>query len=253
MDPFDDFDGSAAEIDAALEQLTDDEELREAEIQDREQLEAEINAAVLTGDTELQEAEIQGDELQVAEIHDNEPQFAPAADAEAAAVRSVRNLCTFWFHYAVLQWALLLASLTPRHRASVVFLIAASKGLLVYGGLLKVFPNSALLRRLLDRRLVATVFVALVLADMVAAGAVANLLTALTAGVPIIVLHTSFRVRDDLEGPSVDVAAENGKEDETAAVVEKKEDGQGPSCMDSPPKPTGQSGTAPGHAASPTK
>ncbi|XP_062205989.1 uncharacterized protein LOC133907900 [Phragmites australis] len=150
--------------------------------------------------------------------------FAPAADAEAAAVRAVRNLRTFRFHYAALQWALLLASLAPRHRASVVFLMAASKGLLVYGGLLRAFPNSALLRRLLDRRLVAAVFVALVLADIAAAGAVANLLAALAAGVPVIVLHASFRVRDDLEVPSPD-AAENGKEEETAAVVEKKEDG----------------------------
>lgn len=153
--------------------------------------------------------------------------FGPAADAEAAAVRAVRNLRTFRFHYAVLQWVLLLASLAPRHRASVVFLMAASKGLLVYGGLLKAFPNSALLRRLLDRRLVAAVFVALVLADIVAAGAVANLLAALAAGVPVIVLHASFRVRDDLEAPSPDAAAaaENGKEDEASAVVEKKEDG----------------------------
>ncbi|KAL6906377.1 hypothetical protein ACP4OV_003978 [Aristida adscensionis] len=150
--------------------------------------------------------------------------FAPAADAEAAAVRAVRNLRTFRFHYAALQWALLLASLAPRHRASVVFLMAASKGLLVYGGLLRAFPNSALLRRLLDRRLVAAVFLALVLADIAAAGAVANLLAALAAGVPVIVLHASFRVRDDLEGPSPD-AAENGKEEEASAVVEKKEDG----------------------------
>ncbi|KAL6642672.1 hypothetical protein ACP70R_020853 [Stipagrostis hirtigluma subsp. patula] len=150
--------------------------------------------------------------------------FAPAADAEAAAVRAVRNLRTFRFHYAALQWALLLASLAPRHRASVLFLMAASKGLLVYGGLLRAFPNSALLRRLLDRRLVGAVFVALVLADIAAAGAVANLLAALAAGVPIIVLHASFRVRDDLEGPSPD-ATENGKEEEASAVVEKREDG----------------------------
>ncbi|BAF27242.2 PRA1 family protein D [Oryza sativa Japonica Group] len=151
--------------------------------------------------------------------------FGAAADAEAAAVRAVRNLRTFRFHYAALQWALLLASLAPRHRASMLFLMAASKGLLLYGGLLRVFPNSALLRRLLDRRLVALVFVALVLADLAAAGAIANLLAALAVGVPVIVLHASFRVRDDLEGPSLpSPAAENGEE-ETAAVVEKKEDG----------------------------
>ncbi|KAM3409771.1 hypothetical protein ACQJBY_002191 [Aegilops geniculata] len=146
--------------------------------------------------------------------------FGAAADAEAAAVRGVRNARTFRYHYAALQWALLLASLAAAgHRASVLFLMAASKVLLVCLGLLAPFPRLTLLRRL-----VAAAFVALVLADLAAAGAVANLMAALAVGVPVIVLHASFRVRDDLEGPST----ENGEEeeaDEEAAVVEKREDG----------------------------
>uniref|UniRef100_A0ACD5U4Q2 Uncharacterized protein n=1 Tax=Avena sativa TaxID=4498 RepID=A0ACD5U4Q2_AVESA len=145
--------------------------------------------------------------------------FGAAADAEAAAVRAVRNARTFRYHYAALQWGLLLASLAAAgHRASVVFLMAASKVLIVCVGFLGAFPRLALLRRL-----VAAAFVALVLADLVAAGAVANLMAALAVGVPVIVLHASFRARDDLEGPS----AENGEEEEEeeAAVVEKKEDG----------------------------
>lgn len=157
--------------------------------------------------------------------------FSPAPDAEAAAVRAVRNLRTFRFHYAVIQWALLLASLAPHHRASMLFLMAASKGLLLYGGLLKAFPNSALLRRLLDRRLVATLFLLLVLADLAAASAIANLLFALAAGVPVVVLHAAFRVRDDLEPPadssSSSSAAAGGDEEEetTHVVVDKREDG----------------------------
>jgi hypothetical protein len=151
--------------------------------------------------------------------------FSPAPDAEAAAVRAVRNLRTFRFHYAVIQWVLLLASLAPRHRASVLFLMAASKGLLLYGGLLKAFPNSALLRRLLDRRLVGALFVALVLADLVAAGAVDKLLFALAAGVPVVLLHAAFRVRDDLEPASDGGDEDKDKDKEDGVVVEKKEDG----------------------------
>jgi hypothetical protein len=151
--------------------------------------------------------------------------FSPAADAEAAAVRAVRNLRTFRFHYAVVQWVLLLSSLAPRHRASVLFLMAASKGLLLYGGLLKAFPNSALLRRLLDRRLVGALFVALVLADLTAAGAVDKLLFALAAGVPVVLLHAAFRVRDDLEDGGGGGGAEEDKKEDGVVVVEKKEDG----------------------------
>uniref|UniRef100_A0ACD5ZLE1 Uncharacterized protein n=1 Tax=Avena sativa TaxID=4498 RepID=A0ACD5ZLE1_AVESA len=152
--------------------------------------------------------------------------FSPAADAEAAAVRAVRNLRTFRFHYAVIQWVLLLASLAPHHRASVLFLMAASKGLLLYGGLLKAFPNSSLLRRLLDRRLVGAVFVLLVLADLTAAGAIDKLLFALAAGVPVVLLHAAFRVRDDLEAASPDgIGGDEEEKKEDGVVVEKKEDG----------------------------
>ena len=55
------------------------------------------------------------------------------------------------------------------------------------------------------------------------ASGVASLLAALAAGVPIVVLHASFRVRDDLEGPPLEAAGENGKDDETAAVEEPPE------------------------------
>ncbi|VAI11423.1 unnamed protein product [Triticum turgidum subsp. durum] len=109
-----------------------------------------------------------------------------------------------------------------------LFLMAASKGLLLYGALLRAFPASALLRRLLDRRLVAAVFVALVLADLAAAGALPNLLFALAAGAPVVLLHAAFRVRDDLE-PGAAASADNGaggeEEEATGVVVEKKEDG----------------------------
>ena len=109
-----------------------------------------------------------------------------------------------------------------------LFLMAASKGLLLYGGLLKAFPNSALLRRLLDRRLVAALFVFLVLADLTAAAAIANLLFALAAGVPVVMLHAAFRVRDDLEPVASSGDSGGGDEEGKASsgvVVEKKEDG----------------------------
>ena len=81
----------------------------------------------------------------------------------------------------------------------------------------------ALLRRLLDRRLVAAVFVVLVVADLAAADAIPNLLFALAAGAPVVVLHAAFRVRDDLE--PVASADSAGGEEATGVVVEKKEDG----------------------------
>lgn len=149
--------------------------------------------------------------------------FSAAADAEAAAVRAVRNLRTFAPHYAALQWALLLASLSAAgHRSCVLALMAASKGVLLLLGCLKFgpaqsFPGSALLRRR-----IMVILAVLVFAGLAAAGAVSSVMAALGVGVPLVVLHASFRVRDDLEAPSPEAEEE---EEEAAVVGEKKEDG----------------------------
>ncbi|XP_073001409.1 PRA1 family protein F3-like [Typha latifolia] len=123
--------------------------------------------------------------------------FSLPSDAESAAVRAVRNISSFRLHYAVLLWLLLLASLFRHHRASMLFLMAASKALLFYGVLLRAFPNSNLLRRLLDRRLVLAFFLLLVVAELAVTNAIWNLLTALGFGVPVVLLHAVFRVRDE--------------------------------------------------------
>ena len=62
-----------------------------------------------------------------------------------------------------------------------------------------------------------------VVADLAAADAIPNLLFALAAGAPVVVLHAAFRVRDDLE--PVASADSAGGEEATGVVVEKKEDG----------------------------
>ncbi|XP_020093485.1 uncharacterized protein LOC109713718 [Ananas comosus] len=147
---------------------------------------------------------------------------AAPPDAEAAAVRAVRNVGSFRVHYAALLWGLLLASLAPRHRASMLFLMAASKLVLAYGVLLRVFPNSALLRRVLDRRLVLGLFLLAVLLELAATDALGCLFAAMALGLPIVLLHAVFRVRDDLllaeEGSAA--AAANGGD-----TPEKKEEG----------------------------
>ncbi|KAI5001035.1 hypothetical protein ZWY2020_010994 [Hordeum vulgare] len=106
-----------------------------------------------------------------------------------------------------------------------LFLMAASKGLLLYRGLLRAFPNSTLLHRLLDRSLVAVVFVVLVVADLAAADAIPNIIIAHRRR-PILVLHAAFRVCDNLDlATSTDNAGGAEDKERTRMMVEKKEDG----------------------------
>ncbi|KAJ8465360.1 hypothetical protein OPV22_027912 [Ensete ventricosum] len=150
--------------------------------------------------------------------------FAAPPDAEAAAVRAVRNLASFRLYYALLLWVLLLASLFPRRRATMLFLMAASKVALFYGALLKAFPTSALLLRIIDRRLVVALALAVILIELALTRALPQLLLAVGIGLPIILLHAVFRVRDDLLEDGDDKAAAVGAAGELDSVLEKKED-----------------------------
>ncbi|RWW83862.1 hypothetical protein BHE74_00007620 [Ensete ventricosum] len=148
--------------------------------------------------------------------------FAAPHDAEAAAVRAVRNLRSFRLHYAILLWVLLLASLFPRRRATMLFLMAASKIALFCGALLKAFPNSALLGRIVDRRLAAALLLAMIGVELVMTRAVPQFLLAMAIGVPLVLLHAVFRVRDDLTASGQEAAGAGGGA--LGPISEKKED-----------------------------
>ncbi|XP_064947003.1 uncharacterized protein LOC135597669 [Musa acuminata AAA Group] len=131
----------------------------------------------------------------------------------AAVVEHARDSArSFHLHYALLLWVLLLASLFPRRRATMLFLMAASKLALFYGALLKAFPNSALLRQIVDRRLVAALLMAVVGAEIVMTSAVPQFLLAMAVGVPLVLLHALFRTQDDPAASGEETAASNGGE-----------------------------------------
>ncbi|KAK8944268.1 hypothetical protein KSP39_PZI008565 [Platanthera zijinensis] len=147
--------------------------------------------------------------------------FSLPAGRRAAASRAFRNLAAFRSHYALLLWISLLSFLFHSHRATVLFLMVVSKVALSYAVVLRIFPNSVLLQRILDRRVVVALFLALVIVKVVLAGAVANLLLSLAAAIPIILAHAVFRSPDD---PSTAGAAENGKPSGELTPLSEKKD-----------------------------
>ncbi|KAJ3689924.1 hypothetical protein LUZ61_019088 [Rhynchospora tenuis] len=148
--------------------------------------------------------------------------FGFPSDAESGAVRVVRNIRTFKVHYAAILWMFLLASLFPHHRPSMLLLMASSKAILCYAVLLKAFPSSTILRRVLDRRLVAVVFIVVVVGELVATRAVESLKMAACVGFPVVGLHALLRIRDDLL--IAEEADANGDEVAASAVVEKEKE-----------------------------
>lgn len=134
--------------------------------------------------------------------------FSLPASRAAAASRVSRNLAAFRTYYVLLLWFSLLAFLFPSHRATMLFLMAISKVILSYAVLLRLFPNSALLHRILDRRIVTGIFLVVVLVQLALASAVVSLFFAIAAVAPILVAHAVFRTPDT---SLTSVAGENGK------------------------------------------
>ncbi|XP_020574083.1 uncharacterized protein LOC110020354 [Phalaenopsis equestris] len=146
--------------------------------------------------------------------------FSYPANRAAAASRFSRNLAAFRGHYSLLLWFSLLAFLFPSHRATMLFLMVISKVVLSYAVLLRLFPHSAILHRILDRRIVAGVFLVVVMVQLALAGAVVYLFIATAAVAPIVVAHAVFRTADSSLAAG---AGENGKlAGETIPISEKK-------------------------------
>ncbi|KAG0453043.1 hypothetical protein HPP92_025707 [Vanilla planifolia] len=118
--------------------------------------------------------------------------FSLPAGRSSATNRIRRNFTVFRVHYAILLWFILLSTLFHSHRASMLFLMAASKIALSYAVLLRIFPTS-LLRRFLDRHLVAVIFLTIVVVDLSLDGAIRNLFLSLIVATPFVLAHAVFR------------------------------------------------------------
>ncbi|PKU80468.1 PRA1 family protein B3 [Dendrobium catenatum] len=159
--------------------------------------------------------------------------FSLPSNRSAAASRISRNLAAFRIHYALLLWFSLLIFLCPSHRATMLFLMLISKVILSYAVLLRLFPNSALLHRILVPRIVAGIFVVFVIIQLALASAIVNLFLAIAAVSPIVVAHAIFRTPDASLAAG---AGENGKvAGEMVPISEKKDadlESAGVQCSD---------------------
>ncbi|KAH7687524.1 Prenylated rab acceptor PRA1 protein [Dioscorea alata] len=133
--------------------------------------------------------------------------FSVPSDADAGAIRTVRNLIHFRHYYIVFLYIILLSSLIPRRHAAMLCLMATSKVAASYVALLKAFPNSAVLR-FLDQRIVMVLFLMVIVVQMVITRAAKHLMISMAVGIPIVLAHAVFRARDDLAGEEAEPIAD---------------------------------------------
>lgn len=136
--------------------------------------------------------------------HKNMTHFNPLqyfnipSSPEAAAIRIVRNLRYFRIYYTLLVWLILFVSLIPRRRLSLILLVATTAVGCFYLLLLRAIPDSVILHRIIDPRLVVALLGIVTVVELVLTRATIHLLVSLAVGVLIILVHAVLRMGDDL-------------------------------------------------------
>lgn len=124
--------------------------------------------------------------------------FNIPATPEAAAVRIIRNLVYFRLYYILFIWTILFITLLPKRKVSLIFLVAMTAVTCLYLVLLRVVPNSVVLHKIIDRRLVLALLAIVTMVELILTRAALHLFLTLGCGTPVVLVHAVLRVRDDL-------------------------------------------------------
>lgn len=117
---------------------------------------------------------------------------------EAAAVRIIRNLSYFGLYYVLFMWVILFIALLPKRKVSLVFLVVMTVVTCLYVLVLRLLPNSVVLHKVIDKRLVFALIVIVTAVEMVLTRAAIHFFVTVAAATPVVMVHAVLRVRDDL-------------------------------------------------------
>lgn len=119
------------------------------------------------------------------------------SNPEVGAVRIVRNVGYFCAYYTLVVWLILFVSLIPRRRISLMYFVATTEVACFYLLLLRAKPDSVILHRIIDRRLVLALLVIVTVVELVLTHAIIHLLVSLAIGTPFILTHATLCRKDD--------------------------------------------------------
>ncbi|KAK6162690.1 hypothetical protein DH2020_002531 [Rehmannia glutinosa] len=134
---------------------------------------------------------------------------------ESAAVRIIRNLENFSLYYAIFVWTVLFIILIPQRKVSVIYLVAMTEVSFLYFVVLRAFPDSVILHRTIDKRLVLFLVFVITALELILTRAAIHLFVVLAATVPIVMVHAVLSKRE------LDVIVHEG-DGELARLVQEK-------------------------------
>ncbi|KAJ7961974.1 PRA1 family protein [Quillaja saponaria] len=123
---------------------------------------------------------------------------------EAAGLRVAKSLAYFGLYYTLFVWIILFISLIPLRKNSLILLVIMTYVTTMYLLLLREFPNSALLHRIIDKGLVLFVLAIVTTVELIMTNAGLHLAVTLACALPIVSIHAIFWINDDVsEGEEV--------------------------------------------------
>lgn len=109
--------------------------------------------------------------------------------SEAAGVRIMRNIGSFGLYYTLFVWIILFITLIPKRKVSLILLVIMTYVTTVYCLILRSFPNSAVLHRIIDKRVVLALLAVATAVQLILTEAGIHLAVTLASSVPLVLLH----------------------------------------------------------------
>ncbi|TKY65286.1 PRA1 family protein F2 [Spatholobus suberectus] len=109
--------------------------------------------------------------------------------SEAAGVRIIRNMGSFGLYYALFVWIILFITLIPQRKVSLILLVIMTYVTTLYCLLLRAFPNSVVLHRIIDKRFVFALLAIATAVQLILTEAGIHLAVTLASSMPIVLVH----------------------------------------------------------------
>lgn len=109
--------------------------------------------------------------------------------AEAAASRIIRNLGNLGLYYTLFIWIILFITLIPCRKVSLILLVIMTYVTTVYCLILRSFPNSVLLHRIIDKRVILSLLFIATAIQLILTDAGIHFAVTMTCSVPVVLLH----------------------------------------------------------------
>ncbi|XP_020204334.1 PRA1 family protein F4 [Cajanus cajan] len=109
--------------------------------------------------------------------------------SEAAGVRIMRNMVDFGLYYSLFVWIILFITLIPCRKVSLILLVIMTYVTTLYILLLRAFPNSVVLHRIIDKRAVMALLAVATAVQLILTEAGVHLAVTLASSVPVVLVH----------------------------------------------------------------